>query len=794
LSIISLKLNSFAAKINLVMGLTGASISAFLGRITLAISDSIFSTISTRRFRFPNQHLPSTAENLVETFDLNTLRNNLLETKRVLITGRRGSGKTTIATRLHKLLDGENTSRRQQRIPVFIPASQLNLSSESPVATVANLVSRSPKKRRFQHLARRLIDEEQLVFIVDDLDYLDSFKIARFESFINECKNHIFICIACETPKSNSSFWVTFPEVKVSNWNRANAVAYIDKRVTSSEDRGFLLQHLEELQVFDKNYSALEWRCVLDAFTEFRIFSLFHPRNLETPVSYNLLLTYFRIVTQSHSFQWDQFIKDVGSTALKLLKRSKTGFRINDFPHLAPYNERLGSKLFKTTGDYIEFNAEYQAFLAGAYLGLHWTEAKRELLDESAGVLVWTAVFNCADKFCPQEHSGELFREFERLAKPISEKTLSPYHRTSRKQKFNRSRGELPLNKGPGTSELLRACVRGTLAKAGIDDRHGMLKLGELTLSCCLENRDFFSEDEAVEIFSEPIWRSLINQAELTPPEQTASQDRVKGNAYQLFYKLNDNYFFVDNLVIAVLSGYLLAESWPGVKKLLSTYLPYEPSLREAAFSSLLYVCPDDMEDMNSFWVSNNILNPKEVSALVGRINSLPNSRVFNRAQIQESGNVNICKSELGFGLARSTDTTTVRIGSTWVNGFVNRERLRLISKLQNDEIPSFEREKLNGLSNNFLHLLSENSALDTSYVDRGIEMIEEESRDAVWYATAEKEWWDLLEKQINGTLSTEGANRLDELQAIRNERILAAHPFDTTLVDQAMAELQLGT
>jgi hypothetical protein len=211
------------------------------------------------------------SEALVERFE-----EVIAKKRKLMLTGRSGSGKTTFAMEMHRrYLSGESEAPAKQT-PVLVRLSRVR-SGAGIACSVLDQIAQDIGAAglfRGRFRAKRMLSRGSLLLILDDLEYLDRQGLQELERFIRGWERNSYLCLVNEPP--NHSFWEGIERITMPDWEPADVETYIRARISDSSKASGLIDHLTEVGALARGLTPVEWRFIVDAYLEGRIYELFH--------------------------------------------------------------------------------------------------------------------------------------------------------------------------------------------------------------------------------------------------------------------------------------------------------------------------------------------------------------------------------------------------------------------------------------------------------------------------------------------------------------------------------------
>ena len=539
-----------------------------------------------RKYLFDRlQGQPSPLENFIETPQTKACRAKLSQgdQDKILLVGGRGSGKTVIGLQIHRCYSIPDKQIKKTKVPVFIRLRGFN-DYENAYSFFVDEISKNVKTGRSwlsRIASQSWLRSGSLLLILDDLDYLDARRFSKLEQFINDYNRHSFLCISSFKPKSN--FWNQFDHVELTEWRTAEAETFIYQRLKDRVDADNLVTHLRQMRSMDLKYSALEWSQIIDIYVDRRMFELFHPSKVSKRDDYWIWNDYLEIASQSSGIDWADCVRKVGKVALRLLKQSRSSFTPSEAEVDPDYLLALIPKMLGRSGDHLYFSGDkYQILLAGRYLSLYWEEAKEELQDDSAGNLVWTAVYNSACSFLKENEVEALRQTFANLANVdinharrssqqpntlIAEETVgAPRLREDRSKRIN----TVDID----NFEIAKRRIENLIENAGIDPNLAIPELARFSFDLFSSGNLSFKAEYAAERLDARIWDSVRPRVVVNNLSDEAKSRSVRS---ELFVEDRTGITFLHPSNEAFLAGYHTAHRWPEVRRELVAISPTNP-------------------------------------------------------------------------------------------------------------------------------------------------------------------------------------------------------------------------
>jgi hypothetical protein len=343
----------------------------------------------------------------------------LVRQQRLVMTGASGTGKTTCALHLCRKYDELNGRSPLKRAPVFISFSQ-SKKVDGLSSTLLEQVSEQVRISNALDYGKdvRKIMKEGLVFLVlDDLDYMKKSDERELESFITQWEKNAFLFIISEIPPSSFFSNKHFGSITMQEWKPNQVQIYVDRRVHDPERKSQFLATLKQAHMLDHPMLPYNARFLVEACLNGTFHQLLDLRN-SSEKDYGITDSLLRIIIAGGDHQkYLERIRLLGRLALKLLKDGRSNFIPENEGIDESVLKELMSKLFLQKNEYVSFSeSNYQIFLAGRYIAEFWPDARLELRDASARVLIWKPVYNCAQKFISPDFAEEFEDSFRRLA------------------------------------------------------------------------------------------------------------------------------------------------------------------------------------------------------------------------------------------------------------------------------------------------------------------------------------------------------------------------------------------
>jgi hypothetical protein len=343
------------------------------------------------------------------------------KSRRLLIFGESGAGKTTFAQEMCRRYLGGDVTIATPLIPVLVSLSNVNRIKDS-FGIVLNLVASRIESRWKPYrllLAKRLIRGGKLLIIFDGLDYLTIDEHQGIIALTQTWQKNSFVYLFRDEAPSTRRL-KDFQRIRMPAWKREEGRAYLAKRFGSPSCANEVIQELDSRRVSKRLQTPLHWKCFADAYEEERVFELFsleHSGPQPSPVDDSILDHYVTAVMKSANLGSAEALRKLGRLSLRLIICNKNRFVPEDSGLAQDHLDMLKGRLLKKhEGEYAFIHNNYQVLLAGKYVGEFWSEAEEELKVESAKSLIWTAVFYCAKRFIGSADEPSLRKRFKILS------------------------------------------------------------------------------------------------------------------------------------------------------------------------------------------------------------------------------------------------------------------------------------------------------------------------------------------------------------------------------------------
>ncbi len=578
------------------------------GNVASKVEAAFFPTFAskreaTRRYLFGLSNFPIPPQNpiVADQEQMRRLRRSLARNRNLVVTGRSGTGKTTLAMEAHRMfVDGLEDSNRTLT-PVFIRMPK-EVTEEDIHDQIQGLIANSVSSRWGYYktfVAKNWLAAGALLVILDDLEYLKPARLKRLQEFINTESPHCYVCITSE--KIDTEDWEKFDVFQLAEWKAAAAKSYINNRINDETRSLSFINSLELLNLLDRKFSALEWKYLVDIYERGTIFEVFQVPGLQTKTDYNIQRDYLKIAAERVGLSWDMCLETVGRMALRLLKERSASFDITSVGVDRDIISKLTPMLFESYENSLSslsFQSDkMQWILAGCYLGERWPHSRIDLEGEHADWLVWSAAFSCTSNFISEKALPDLRNAFIRLAHTPTEQEVQADPKKARFRTTplqHASRNLLQI--GNEKSGILESSMRNLIEEGNLDYLKTIGVLGKFALTLVNQKRSSFDAKEAKETLGTEIWEALRpREAVRNLSGEIDSYSQIIKSP--LFVSQQDRITFDHPKQQAFLVGKCLSEFWHDVKEDLPQYLELDSFWREVITIVKVYLPTEAMAD-----------------------------------------------------------------------------------------------------------------------------------------------------------------------------------------------------
>jgi hypothetical protein len=556
----------------------------------------------------------------------------------LLLTGRSGCGKTTFAIGMLREYSTKPRNGSYQ-IPVFAPLSKTERPNSDYFTRIVAHKFFGNQSWLGHCAAKSLISTGSLLWIFDDLDYLDRGGYAVLEKFMERFEKNAFLCIVRKRPGKKDSIWDKFGEFSLPEWPADKAIVYITNRITDPEvNRQLLLRKLEPSETLGRSLLAMEWCGVVDVFLNGCIFDIFWPVDYDGPVGFKIAVDYLNIIIKSSGVVSSEAFETLGALALRLLKCQRRTFSPREVDiDRSCLDNLVDKKLFeKCDGDLAFVGGPKQTILASIYLAQFWSTAKADIDGPDSGELAWTSLYNCTSQFIATEHAKELRAVFCKLANPFRKEGIP-----TAKSDDDSAIDAAPSQPFANTAELgiLESSVRASIDKLDIKSLEEINSLGRFSLRLIKDNRKSFTPEEAKMDLGEEMWQKVHGRYYAAEAAIDKPSEMQSGS--ELFTRHNGTMEFTHTRQQCFLAGRYLGMNWPEAHK-----NPIGPDTDSAVLTDVALIAIGfiPMELADEFMSrTNELLNPEANALLADKYSRREeelNKRFFALATREAAGSI----------------------------------------------------------------------------------------------------------------------------------------------------------